>query len=56
MGLALGAILKIFREKLDNGCSTSKNSLNNSYFFSSSLSLLGSLIIFALFPFLSYTV
>ena len=30
MGLALGLILRICREKLDNGCSTSKNSLNKS--------------------------
>lgn len=56
MGLALGIFLKIFREKLDYGSSTSKNSYYRSYFFSSSLSLFGSLIILALFPFLSFDV
>lgn len=56
MGLALGVILNIFREKLDNGCSTSKNSFNTSYFFSSMMAVLGSLIIFVLFPFLAYEV
>jgi hypothetical protein len=54
MGLALGIILKGCRERLDNGCSTSKNSFNQSCFFSSSLSLFGSLIILTLFPYLSF--
>ena len=56
MGLALGVILKMFREKLDNGCSTSKNSFNTSNFTSSLMALFGSLIIFILFPLLAFEV
>jgi hypothetical protein len=56
MGLALGTILKLCREKVNNGSSTSRNNFNQSSNFSACCSLFGSLVIFALFPMLSYDV
>lgn len=56
MGLALGAVLKFCREKVNNGSSTSQNKFYEASDFSSRLALFGSLIIFTFFPMLSYEV
>lgn len=52
MGLALGVILK-FKEDRTEGCSTERNVFNTSSVFTSSYALLGSVVIFTLFPLLA---
>lgn len=56
MGLALGSIMKLCREKVNNGSSTAKNKFNQPSNFSARLALIGSLVIFTFFPFLAYEV
>lgn len=56
MGLALGAMLRLLKEKVSKGSSTAKNIFNQSSLFNSSLAILGSIVIFTLFPILAYDV
>lgn len=56
MGLALGSIMKLCREKVNNGSSTAQNKFNQPSNFSARLALIGSLVIFTFFPFLAYEV
>ncbi len=56
MGLAVGFIMKLCREKVNNGSSTAQNKFYQASIFSLRFALLGTLIIFTLFPMLSYAV
>ena len=56
MGLALGGMLRLLKEKVSKGSSTAKNIFHQSSLFNSALAMLGSILIFALFPVLAYDV
>ena len=56
MGLALGGMLRLLKEKVTKGSSTAKNIFHQSSLFNSALAMLGSILIFALFPVLAYDV